>query len=168
MMDNGFYTDEFEQLLKEKADQFSMYPSKRVWHSIYNNLHPGRRWPSVVISFVLISSLILIGYLNTGENTITRQINNTSSITENTNQVSLDKPTVDKKRRLAAVVIPQKSFMPYNTAFDGFIISETDFCPYTIVKSNRPNQAVFQMLLSIQKIQVLYKLQIKVKILFRW
>ena len=39
-MEKEFYTDEFEQLLKEKADQFRMYPSKRVWHSIYNNLHP--------------------------------------------------------------------------------------------------------------------------------
>lgn len=86
---------------------------------------------------------MLIGYLNTGENTITRPINNTSAIIENTSHAGLDKPTVDKKRRLAAVVIPQKSFMPYNTAFDGFIISETDFCPYTIVKSNRLNQAAF-------------------------
>ena len=29
-MENEFYTDEFEQLLKEKADQFSMYPSAVV------------------------------------------------------------------------------------------------------------------------------------------
>ena len=78
MIENEFYEDEFEQLLKEKADLFSMYPSKRVWHSIYNNLHPGRRWPSVVISLVLISSLMLIGYLNTGENSITSPINKNS------------------------------------------------------------------------------------------
>ena len=43
-MEKEFYTDDrFEQLIKERADQFSMYPSKRVWHSIYNNLHPSRR-----------------------------------------------------------------------------------------------------------------------------
>ena len=27
-MENEFYNDEFEQLIKEKADQFRMYPSK--------------------------------------------------------------------------------------------------------------------------------------------
>src|SRR6187551_755412 len=77
-MEKEFYTDEFEQLIKEKADQFRMYPSKRVWHSIYNNLHPSRRWPSVVMSLLLLTSLSLIGYLNTGDNTINRQINSSS------------------------------------------------------------------------------------------
>jgi len=70
-MERDFYTDEFEQLIKEKADQFRMYPSKRVWHSIYNNLHPSRRWPSFVISILFFTSLVSIGYLNTGDNTQT-------------------------------------------------------------------------------------------------
>lgn len=65
-MERDFYTDEFEQLIKEKSDQFRMYPSKRVWHSIYNNLHPSRRWPSFAISILFLTSLPLIGYLNTG------------------------------------------------------------------------------------------------------
>ena len=67
-MESNYYTDEFEQLIKEKADQFRMYPSKRVWHSIYNNLHPSRRWPSYVISILFFTSLILVGYLNTSDN----------------------------------------------------------------------------------------------------
>lgn len=66
-MERDFYTDEFEQLIKEKADQFRMYPSKRVWHSIYNNLHPSRRWPSFVISILFFTSLVSIGYLNTSD-----------------------------------------------------------------------------------------------------
>lgn len=82
-MERNFYTDEFEQLLKEKADQFRMYPSKRVWHSIYNNLHPSRRWPSAAMSLLLIVTLHLTGYLNTSENNISSQfIGNTN--TENT------------------------------------------------------------------------------------
>ena len=72
-MEKKFYTDDFEQLLKEKSDQFRMYPSKRVWHSIYNDLHPGRKWPSVAMSMLLIIALLLIGYLNTGDNTVSRQ-----------------------------------------------------------------------------------------------
>ncbi len=63
-MEHNFYNDDFERLLKEKSDEFRMYPSKRVWHSIYNNLHPGRKWPSIAISLFLISALFFVGYWN--------------------------------------------------------------------------------------------------------
>ncbi|MBK7305891.1 MAG: hypothetical protein IPI88_01935 [Chitinophagaceae bacterium] len=139
-MENEFYTDEFEQLLKEKADQFSMYPSKRVWHSIYNNLHPSRRWPSVVISLFFIGSLMFIGYLNTGENSITRQINNSSSIST----ISIEETTApsqkinNKTRVLSYSKAALQAEAQYNNAFEDVITNETDFYTYTIVKSNRP------------------------------
>ena len=68
-MERKFYTNDFERLLKEKSDEFRMYPSKRVWHSIYNNLHPSRKWPSVAMMMMLVIGLLLIGYFNTSDNT---------------------------------------------------------------------------------------------------
>src|SRR5660397_78566 len=82
-MNRNFHTDDFERLLREKSDEFRMYPSKRIWHSIYNNIHPGRKWPSVVMSITLITALLLMGYLNTnntnlyigsGKNTLQQKI----------------------------------------------------------------------------------------------
>ena len=67
-MERQFYTDDFEQLLKEKSDELRMYPSKRVWHSIYNDLHPGRKWPSVAVSMLLIIALFITGYWNNNTN----------------------------------------------------------------------------------------------------
>ncbi len=64
-MEEKFYLDDFELSLKEHANQFKMAPSKKVWQGIYNDLHPGRRWPSVMMSLLLISSVIFIGYINT-------------------------------------------------------------------------------------------------------
>jgi hypothetical protein len=64
-MDRNFHSDDFERLLREKSDEFRMYPSKRIWHSIYNNIHPGRKWPSVAMSIMLVTALLLTGYLNT-------------------------------------------------------------------------------------------------------
>ena len=58
-MDRKFHTDDFERLLKEMSDEFKMYPSKRIWNSIYNNIHPQRNWPSVGMSISLIFTLIL-------------------------------------------------------------------------------------------------------------
>ena len=64
-MDRNFDIDDFEQLLKERSDEFKMYPAKRVWYSIYNNIHPGKKWPSVAMCVTLIAILLLVGYLNT-------------------------------------------------------------------------------------------------------
>ncbi len=64
-MERKFYTDEFEDLIKESADDFKMYPSKKVWQGLYNDLHPGRRWPSLVVTFAFIFGLLTISHLNT-------------------------------------------------------------------------------------------------------
>jgi hypothetical protein len=65
-MERKFYDENFESSLKEHADEFKMYPSKKVWHGIYNSVHPGRRWPSAAISILFIFTLVIIGHLNTG------------------------------------------------------------------------------------------------------
>ncbi|MES2430640.1 MAG: hypothetical protein V4556_06850 [Bacteroidota bacterium] len=71
-MERKLFSDNFERMLREKADEFKMYPSARVWHSIYNNIHPGRRWPSMTMSVVLVALLLLVGYTNT-ETTIAKK-----------------------------------------------------------------------------------------------
>lgn len=43
-MERNFYNDDFEELLKEKADQYKMYPSDKVWNGIQNALHSKRKW----------------------------------------------------------------------------------------------------------------------------
>lgn len=64
-MEREFYTNDFEELLKENANQFKMSPSKNVWRGIYNDIHPGRRWPSIAMSLVFVFTLVLVGHLNT-------------------------------------------------------------------------------------------------------
>ena len=63
-MERRFDMSDFERSLKDHADQFKLVPSKRVWNGIYNNLHPGSKWPSISIAIVLIITLISIGNLN--------------------------------------------------------------------------------------------------------
>ena len=43
-MERNFYEDDFEELLKEKADQYKMYPSDSVWNGIQHSLHSRRKW----------------------------------------------------------------------------------------------------------------------------
>ena len=85
-MEKHIYTDSFERMLKEKSDEFKMIPSKRVWHSIYNDLHPSRRWPSVVMSILLIAAVLLAGYLNTENKTGFVSKNKVAGNTQTTNK----------------------------------------------------------------------------------
>jgi hypothetical protein len=43
-MERKFYDSDFERLIKEKAEQYKMYPSDRVWKGINRALHSRRRW----------------------------------------------------------------------------------------------------------------------------
>ena len=63
-MENELYTDDFEQLLRDTTNDFRMYPSRKVWHSIYNDLHPDRRWPSFAVCLLLITSILYVGINN--------------------------------------------------------------------------------------------------------
>lgn len=68
-MERRFDMSDFEQALKDHADQFKMLPSKRVWNGIYNNLHPGSRWPSITVAVILMITLITLGNLNNSPKT---------------------------------------------------------------------------------------------------
>src|SRR6478609_11197000 len=43
-MERRLHNDEFEDLLREKSDQFRMYPSDKVWKEINRSMHPRRKW----------------------------------------------------------------------------------------------------------------------------
>lgn len=64
MIEKLFDMTNFEQSLKDHADDFTIVPSRRVWQGIYNNVHPGRKWPSFPMAIMLLLSLMGIGYLN--------------------------------------------------------------------------------------------------------
>ena len=101
-MEKNFYRDNFEQLLRDTTDNFRMYPSNRVWHSIYNNLHPSRRWPSVAVWLLFIFSVIFIGlsnnngtnYQNAGKNyTVATLV--PAEISKQSLQIPVNKPATE-------------------------------------------------------------------------
>lgn len=83
-MERRFDMSDFEQSLKDHADQFKMVPSKRVWNGIYNNLHPGSKWPSITIAILFLFTLITISKLNNSP-TQFRDVENNSKNDNTTN-----------------------------------------------------------------------------------
>jgi hypothetical protein len=45
-MERSFYNEDFdfEELIRQKSDQYKLYPSDKVWRGINNSLHPTRKW----------------------------------------------------------------------------------------------------------------------------
>jgi Outer membrane protein beta-barrel domain len=81
MKERNLYNEEFERQLKEKADQFKMYPSDRVWNEVHSSLHTRKRRFVVGMSFLIGSILFLAGTQlispvhNTRPKSITAKIN---------------------------------------------------------------------------------------------
>jgi Outer membrane protein beta-barrel domain len=83
MKERFLYDDEFERQLKEKADQFKMYPSDRVWNEVYSSLHTRRRRFVAGMTVLIGGILILAGsqLIFPSKNTVTKT---TTVISNNT------------------------------------------------------------------------------------
>jgi len=96
MNERNLYDDEFEKLLKEKADQFKMYPSDKVWSKVNSTLHTKRRRFVAGMTFLIGTFLILAG----SQLIFPSQHVNTDSIAAKTN--SSPKPTSANDSQIAA------------------------------------------------------------------
>jgi hypothetical protein len=61
MKESNFYSDEFEQLIREKTEQYKMYPSENVWKGVHNSLHTKRKWFIGSMSFLVTGILFFSG-----------------------------------------------------------------------------------------------------------
>ena len=59
-MDQNFYNDEFDSFLKQKADEYFMYPTESVWNRVKKNLFWRKNWLSVAGSVLVLSLLFFI------------------------------------------------------------------------------------------------------------
>ena len=53
-MESRDYTGEFESFLQEKADQYKLYPSDKVWNAINGKLHPRKKWSYLFVAAMFI------------------------------------------------------------------------------------------------------------------
>jgi hypothetical protein len=76
MKERILYDEEFEKQLKEKADQFKMYPSDKVWNEVYSSLHTGRRRFVAGMTLLIGGILFLAGsqLIFPSKNTVSKTI----------------------------------------------------------------------------------------------
>ena len=58
-MQRDFNNSDFEQFLKQNADQYRMFPSDKVWDNIHNTLHTRRRWYGIGLTLLLLTTAVV-------------------------------------------------------------------------------------------------------------
>jgi hypothetical protein len=53
-MDSIEHKEGFEFFLKDKADQYKMYPSEKVWDGVNGQLHPRKKWPYLAMAMIFL------------------------------------------------------------------------------------------------------------------
>jgi hypothetical protein len=54
-MEDKFNNRDFEQFVKQNADQYRMFPSEKVWKNIHHTLHTRRRWYALGLTLLLLT-----------------------------------------------------------------------------------------------------------------
>jgi len=58
---NRFYDNEFEEFLKNQANQHRVYPADKVWRNIQGEVHGYRKWPALTVIAVFIIAALVVG-----------------------------------------------------------------------------------------------------------
>ena len=101
-MENRFDNRDFEQFVKQNADQYRMFPSDKVWNNIHNSLHTRRRWYGIGLGLLILSAGVVTWVmLNTaGKN---RQVVSTLP------EIAIQQPVEVKKKTTEQLLISPKS-----------------------------------------------------------
>src|SRR5581483_5587298 len=105
-MERGFYNEDIEELLKEKADQYKMYPSDKVWKGIHRSLHPNRKW--YWLSLVLFLSAV--GYYTFIEfiapSKADKAVNGANASSTTSNKLAAETVETNTNNEPKAIIVP--------------------------------------------------------------
>jgi hypothetical protein len=103
-MESNFNNRDFEQFVKQNADQYRMFPSEKVWDNINNTLHTRRRWYGIGLTLLFLTTGIVTWVMLLSPSGKKQQL------TANTTIVSAKKSTEQKVQKIEALIIaPAKS-----------------------------------------------------------
>ena len=106
-MEGKNHDREFEQFLKENADNHRLYPSDEIWNKIHARLHPNKRWP--------LTALLLLAFT-------------TGPITW---LADSERTTASPESAIATVITPNVSTPSKNEIFTRSIAVETTVNTFT-------------------------------------
>ena len=155
-MESKYSNRDFEQYLKDNADQYRMFPSDKVWKGVNNALHTRRKWYGFWLGFLLLMTGGAVTWVMTTypsskkENSIVLNTNTVAS--QPVKSTSIEKATQDIKNLLPFT--KNKEF----TISYGSTVSELDgnsVIPLLSTQNNISEKIIdFQPVSQYQSIQI--------------
>src|ERR1044071_5237561 len=62
-MESNFRNRDFEQYVKQNADQYRMFPSEKIWKNIHSTLHTRRRWYGFGLALLLLLTVTAVTWV---------------------------------------------------------------------------------------------------------
>jgi hypothetical protein len=143
-MESNFNNKDFEQFVKQNADQYRMFPSEKVWDGINNTLHTRRRWYGIGLTLLLLTTGVVTWVMLLNTSGKKQEITNNTIVS--TSKKSAEKETKIIKPAILAPAKPVNSTIPGNSSSNTLInlfpadftttSTEEDEISTTVVQSN--------------------------------
>lgn len=108
-MESNYSNRDFEQFVKQNADEYRMFPSEKVWKGIHNTLHTRRRWSGFGLAFLLLMTGTAVTWVMTVY-PVTKKINTTTAESNQPLELSSSKPTAVKTNPASSEI---KNILPF-------------------------------------------------------
>ncbi|MBC7874693.1 MAG: hypothetical protein H7Y01_11880 [Ferruginibacter sp.] len=148
-MENKFNNGDFEQFVKQNADQYRMFPSDKVWKGIHNTLHTRNRWYGIGLALLLLTTGVVtwVMLIPSGKN---------GQVVSTLPKITVQQTVPEKMPAAAVVIVPAKApasknsfvvatgnirediFLNDNTGTEPSIIAETGISTVEEVAYNNP------------------------------
>jgi hypothetical protein len=103
-----YQDDSFERMLKQKADEYRMYPTDQSWDVIYNQLHHPSKFNWKLTSFLTLTFVSLSLWVSVNQHNVNPAVVKTTN-TEGSN-VAVNKPVrATNNSSVRNIVAPQKA-----------------------------------------------------------
>jgi hypothetical protein len=128
--------DEFEWFLQDALKDFRMTSGRRVWKSLYNNLHPNKRWPafSTLILFICCLSFfeqplrkqnLLQDKKTNGGASENKALKSSAKIVFSSNSINTNTPTTTiastySKQQKSALTVFKEKIKNHQSSLDVF------------------------------------------------
>src|SRR4030095_12266845 len=99
-MESNFHNRDFEQFIKQNADQYRMFPSEKVWSGVNSVLHTRRKWYGLWLGVFLLLSGGTVTWVMTSDSSNDKS-GNTPSVVKSNSTLSNTNPTLSKGPSIA-------------------------------------------------------------------
>jgi hypothetical protein len=120
-MESNFSNRDFEQFIKQNADQYRMFPSEKVWSGVNSVLHTRRKWYGIWLGVFLLLSGGTVTWVMTSDTSADKSSNTPSTVKAstalpNTNSKLTESPSIAPE--VNNLYVLDRPAVPTNVASD--------------------------------------------------